>query len=172
MSFTILDVVLLIVLTGFVAFGYALGFIHTLGAVVGVVFGTWTAGMFYKVVGGWLTPLVLGNENLAFTVAFILIFILANRLIGVVFWLADKVYHFLSFIPFTKTINRLLGAALGFAEGLFALSLFLYVAARFPFAPWFAQQFEISPVSHFILRLADWFTWLLPDVLRQVTALS
>jgi uncharacterized membrane protein required for colicin V production len=171
MMFSFFDLNIIAVLAVFVAIGLVCGFIHTLGAVVGTVLGTWLAGLLYGPFGRWLGEALPINKNLAYVIAFILIFTLISRLVGLVFWIIGKLFHLVSIIPFTKTINRILGGVLGFIEGVVILSLFVYIASRFPFAPWLNQQLQTSKIAPWLLEVANWLGWLLPQVLRHLRSL-
>src|SRR3989338_1943919 len=92
MFLTILDLILILILFLFIAFGFALGLIHTIGALVGVVVGSYLAGVLYEPVGSWLEPFFLGNANTARIAAFIGIFVLVYRLGGLVFLLVHKIF--------------------------------------------------------------------------------
>jgi len=170
MFLTIFDLILILILFLFIAFGFALGLIQTIGALVGVVLGAWLAGVYYQPVGEWLTPFFLGHENTALVIAFILIFVLVDRLIGLVFWLINKIFKIISIIPFTKTINRLLGALLGFLEGTLVLGLSLYFIIRFPFSEWFSGVIAGSKVALWLIEMGNFLAPLLPTVLRAVKA--
>ena len=74
MFLTILDLVLILILFIFITFGFVLGLLQAIGAIVGVAVGTWLAGHFYQPVAAWLTPIFLGHSLAANIVAFILIF--------------------------------------------------------------------------------------------------
>jgi membrane protein required for colicin V production len=168
---TIFDVILLIAISGFVFFGLFFGLIHTLGSLVGLVAGTWLAGHYYETVAE-STKFMFGSQlNLSRIIIFIIIFTIANRLIGFLFYLIDKVFKIISIIPFLKTINRLLGAILGLVEGLLAVGLFLYVAAKYPISPWFTGVLEQSQVAPALAEVSKILTPLLPDALKQLQSI-
>ena len=168
MYLTIFDLILLIVLFLFIAFGFTLGLIETIGALVGVVLGAWVAGLYYQSVGDWLAPFVLGNVNAANIVAFILVFTLINRLTGLVFHLLDKIFHIISLIPFTKSLNRLLGAIFGIIEGVLVLGLILYFVSRFEISAWFTGVLTGSKMAIWLVKVAAILAPLLPEIIRQL----
>jgi len=168
MFLTILDLILILILFLFIAFGFALGLVQTIGALVGVVVGAWLAGVFYEPVGAWLEPILLGHGNTARIVAFIVVFVLINRLIGLVFWILNKVFNLISIIPFTKTINRLLGALLGLLEGTLVLGLIIYFVSRFEISEWFTEVLAGSQVAVWLAWVASILAPLLPELLRQL----
>jgi len=122
---TLFDLILLLILGGFVAYGLWFGLVHTLGVLVGTIAGAFLAARWYDDVASWLGFLFGGRENLAKVICFLILFIIINRLVGLIFWLVDKIFSFLKIIPFLSTINRLLGAVFGFLEGVLVLGLTL-----------------------------------------------
>ncbi|MEK7665834.1 MAG: CvpA family protein [Patescibacteria group bacterium] len=119
------DVLILIIVFGFAFAGFFFGLIHTFGSLVGTIAGFLVASKFSWVVAGWLEPL-LGSSGVVKVIIFILLFLLASRLVGFIFWIVEKVFNFVSIVPFIKSINRLLGAVLGFLEGIIIVGAVLY----------------------------------------------
>lgn len=167
LTMSIFDFFLLIILAGFIWFGFWFGLIHTLGALIGIIVGAYTAGLWYDQLAHWTLFIFGGNINLARVICFIIIFIVANRLVGFVFYLIDKIFKFLSVIPFLKTINRLAGAVLGFIEGILALSLILYVTFHYPFWAWLNQAIVNSKIAGYLVGVARILSPLLPEALKK-----
>ncbi|MFA6410406.1 MAG: CvpA family protein [Candidatus Buchananbacteria bacterium] len=168
MYLTILDLILILVLFLFIAFGFALGLVETIGALVGVILGAWAAGAYYEPMGAWLEPFLLGNGNLARIVAFILVFTIINRLIGLVFWFVNKIFNVVTLIPFTKSLNRFLGAILGLLEGVLVLGLILYFVSRFISADWLISVLASSKMAIILIDISSILTPLLPELLKQL----
>jgi uncharacterized membrane protein required for colicin V production len=164
---TIFDVILLIILGGFVMFGLWFGLIHTLGAIVGTFAGAFFAGLWYDFLGRWLESL-FGHPNLMKIIAFIFIFIVMNRLIGFGFYILDKIFQFVSIIPFLKTINRILGGILGFFEGVLVIGLSLFIIARFPVSDWFTVVLKASTLTPWFIKVSGVLQLMLPEILRQI----
>ena len=172
MFLTILDLVLILILFLFIAFGFALGLVQTIGALIGVVLGAWLAGIYYEPVGAWLDPILLGQSATARIIAFILIFTLINRLIGLIFWFINKIFNIISIIPFTKSLNRLLGAIFGLLEGTLALGIILYFASQFTISEWWMGIISGSKVALWLIEMAGILTPLLPELLDKVNPLT
>lgn len=161
----LVDVILIVILAGFVFFGLFFGFVHTLGALVGTLAGAFIAGRSYEAVAQAVHSGIPGSLNVQRVIAFILIFTLVNRAVGLIFWAAEKTVNFLSFIPFLKTINRLAGAALGFVEGSLVIGATLYLATRHPF--WIIPRFIAeSRLDDFFVGIAAIVIPLLPRALK------
>lgn len=168
---TILDVVLLLLLFGFVFFGFWVGLIHALGGLVGAIVGAVVASrLFEPVVQQW-GYLFGGNQNLARIVIFLIIFIIVNRLVGLAFWLLEKMFNVIAIIPFLKTINRLGGAIFGLIEGVLVIGVTIYVASRFPLGATFTEGLQGSSVAKKLVELSGFITPLLPVFLKQIRSM-
>ncbi len=164
---TILDFILLVILFFFTFSGFWFGLIHTLGALVGTIAGVLVAGNYFEQGAGYLAPLMMGNDNLAKIIAFLLICLIVNRLVGVVFWVIDRIFKVLAVIPFLKTINRLAGAILGFLEGGLILGVVLTLIGKFPFAGFIIPAVETSDVAKWLISIGKVLVPLLPELVRQ-----
>ena len=168
MFLTILDLILLLILFSFIAFGFALGLVQTIGALIGVVLGAWLAGIWYEPVGNWLTPILLGHSVAAHIIAFILVFTVLNRLVGLVFWFINKIFNLVSIIPFTKSLNRILGALFGFLEGTLVLGLILFFSSRLGISEWWLGVIKGSKLAMWLIQMAGILTPLLPELIRKI----
>jgi len=163
----IFDIILAIILAGFIFFGLFFGFIHTLGSLIGAFAGAFIASRLFQPLGDWLSG-IFGYPNWMKIIAFIFIFFLVDRLVGLIFHLADKVFKFISIVPFLKSINRLLGAVLGFFEGILFVGLTMYVVVRFPLGGWFDTAVNNSKFLPWFMKTATILKPLLPDALKQL----
>lgn len=166
MFLTIFDLILILVLFLFIAIGFVSGLIQGIGAIVGVFLGAWAAVWYYAPLGDWLTPILLGHGTIAKIVAFLLIFGVVNRLVGLIFYIVDKFFDLISIIPFLKTINRILGGILGFIEGILAISFILYFITRLGISAWLTGVIAASKVAAWLMGLASLLGPLLPTILK------
>lgn len=162
------DIILLIILGGFTMFGLWFGFIHTLGSLIGTVVGAFVSSHFYAPIADWVAQATGGNQNLVNVIVFIIIFIVANRLVGFVFWLIEKAFNILKIVPFLSSINRLLGAILGLAEGILVLGLILFFISKFPFSDWILGSLLKSSVATTLINVSSVLWPLLPAALKQI----
>jgi membrane protein required for colicin V production len=166
---SIFDVVLLIILSGFVFYGFFFGFIRTLGTFIGMIIGVLLAAKFYAIVAGWVSFLFFGYNNIGKVIVFFLIFSISHRLVYMLFAIIDKTFHFFSIIPFLKTINKTLGAILGFATGALCLGLILFLAIRyFTFFQIFNSWLAASRVSPALVKFANVVMPMLPGLFIKV----
>ena len=168
----IFDVVLLLILAGFVFYGLFFGLIKTIGSLLGVIVGAWVAGQWYLDFYDWTDRLFMGHANVGKVISFIIVFVLVNRLVGLLFVLLDKFFHLLTIIPFLKTINRLAGAIFGFLEGALVLGLLLYVASRYTLVEsWISKLLADSKLAPWLVQFTDILTPLLPELLKQLKSI-
>lgn len=142
------DIVLIIALLGFIGAGTKDGFVHTLGRLIGAVVGFLFAKAWFLSLAsifGLILPL-----SWARVVAFLLIFLFINRLVGMLFKLVDGAFSILSILPFLKSINALLGGILGFVEGVVLLGGAIYLILTFSLEPHLVQWLSLSSVAHWI----------------------
>lgn len=170
-SVTLTDVILLLILFGFIFFGFWTGLIHALGSLVGSIVGVVVASRMFIPLAEKYSYLFGGNMNLAKIVIFLVIFIIVNRLVGLVFWIIEKIFKVISIIPFLKTINRLGGAVLGFIEGVLAIGMTLYITDRFPLGDAFTKAIQGSIVARKMVAAAAIITPLLPVYLQQIRSI-
>lgn len=159
----ILDVILLIILAGFVFYGLFFGLIRTLGSLLGIVVGLWLTAMFYLPAFAWVKNLFFGHDLAGKIIVFIVLFTLVNRLIGFIFALIDRTFDLLSVIPFLKTINRLAGAVLGFITGGLVLGFALLYISQTAFSGYLAA----SKVAPFLINYTKAVTPLLPRLIGK-----
>lgn len=166
--FSLFDVILIVLLSGFVFFGLFFGLIHTFGALVGVVAGAWTAGHYFLSLASWFSNLTGIAHNSVKVIAFIFIFILINRLIGLIFYFINKIFHLISIIPFLKTINKLAGAILGLLEGCLVLGLSLYILSKYSISAWLNASLISSKIAPILIRIAKILLPLIPVAIRAI----
>ncbi|MDO8581605.1 MAG: CvpA family protein [bacterium] len=158
MTFTPLDVILILIVFGFLLFGLWFGLIYTFGALIGTVVGAFIAGQFYTIVPGTLPRLA----------AFIIIFLIVSRLVGFGFSLLDKAFHILSIIPFLKSINRLGGGIFGLLEGVLVVGTILIVASRYNLGSWFTGAMTQSKVAPSLVSASQVILPFLPIALKKL----
>ena len=168
----LIDVILVVILAGFVFYGLFFGLIRTLGVFVGLIAATFLASRLYLPVSYWLENFFFGYGNLGKVLVFVILFSLINRLVGFLFYLLNKTFNLISVIPFLKTFNRLGGLILGFLTGSLSIGLFIYVISRYSlietlFGGWLAQ----STLSPFFLKFANVLLPLLPEALKKLQSL-
>ena len=163
----LIDFIFLVILGGFVLFGFWFGLVHTLGALVGTIAGVYLSSRWYDDVAIWAHNQFSGNLNVWNVVAFIMLFIVINRLIGFLFYLLEKSFDVLTSLPFLKSIDRFAGAFLGLIEGAVVLGGLIFIADKFPFD--LEKKFlAASVLKGYFLDVFNILLPLVPQALKAV----
>lgn len=169
---SIFDISLIIILLGFTLNGLFKGIIRLVGHVIALIAGAYIASHYYLLAYSYVTGYIHGNPAVIKVLVFILVLILVIKAVSLLFILLEKIFNLVAFIPFSKYINNLLGAALGFLEGGLFLGLILFVASRYTLiGNVFGDQLASSQVSHFLIKLTSLITPLLPHALKSLQSL-
>lgn len=162
------DIILLITIAGFAMFGFWFGLIHTLGSLMGTVFGAYLAARFYEPMAGWLIGITGWGENTSKVLMFIIAFIIINRLVGFGFWIVEKTTNIITHLPFIQGLNRFFGLLFGLLEGMVTLGLIFYFVERIPLSEHFMQWMAGSIVVPYTVSIAAILLPLLPDALKML----
>lgn len=163
---SLFDIAMLVIVGVFGLFGFWFGLVHTLGSLLGTLVGTYLASRYYEPLAGWLVQVTGWSINGSKVISFIIAFIIINRLVGFVFWLIEKIFKLVTHLPFIRSIDRLLGGALGIAEGLISLGLIFYFIERFPLSEHIMKMVADSKVVPFTVGIASVLIPLLPAALK------
>lgn len=169
---SIFDVILIIILSGFVFYGLFFGLIRVIGGIAGVVLGSILASRFYLLFYTYVSSFFLGYDNLGQVVTFIFTFFLIRKLVVFGFAILDKIYKIASLIPFLTTFNRILGAALGLFEGILMIGLLLFVSSKYAIIEnWFGEWLVGSVVAPWLVETAGVLMPILPDAIKALNGL-
>lgn len=166
---SLFDVILALVIFGFTLFGFWFGLVQTLGSTVGTIFGVYFASRWYIAPANWVADLTGWETNFTRVAAFIILFIIINRLIGFIFYLLDRTFGIVLRFPFIKSLSRLLGAALGLFEGIIVLGIFFYFISRFPLSAQYMSLITESQVVPIVTRVGAILWPLVPEAVRQLS---
>lgn len=163
MEVSLVDLILVIIVGGFVFYGAFFGFIHTLGSLIGALVGAVIASRIVDPVFDWI-GFIFGGGTWARIIIFIIIFLIITKVVGVLFGVVKKVW---SIVPFGKSLDRLLGLVLGFIEGVIVVGVILYFAMQYLPEEGLRSVLEMSAVSDYLLMVAGTVQILLPEALQQ-----
>lgn len=161
-----IDIVLLVIISAFAIAGLAFGLVHTLGSLLGTIFGAYIASRYYDVFANWIIHFTGWNSNVTRVIVFIFAFLIITRLVGLVFWFLEKIFKIVTFLPFIKSIDRLLGLLFGVLEGVISIGLVIYFIERVPLSTSFMQHLADSQVAPYTTSIARILLPLLPDAFR------
>ena len=159
--FTIVDLLLVVLVAGFIGYGLAQGFIRAIGSLIGFLLGF--------IVAGWVLVILhqfIDLQSHPF-LAIILFFILSSLASGVFGWivgLIDGLRKIARFIPFFSSINTFLGGVFGFAEGLLCIAAVAYFSQYLP-----EGGLKASILDSQIVHWLSWLTAILSKLIPTIT---
>lgn len=168
----ILDIILGIFLALSVFSGLRKGLIRSLGRIFGLIFGAFFASRFYLLLFEWGQSWAGEHEMAGKIIAFIILFVVATQLIQLIFYLIEKLFNLIAFIPGSKYINNILGGALGLLESALFLGLIVFVVIRYvPTESAVAVRLGESLIVPWLLKIVDLILPILPEALKALKAI-
>lgn len=166
------DIILIVLWSAFIFYGFWKGLIKLLGSLVGLIIGAYIASHFYLKFYQWSQGLFGSHENLGRVICFIILFAAVIKITDILFTLIEKAFHLISFIPFTKLINRLLGAAVGLVEGALFIGLIVFVISRYTLiSSLFGSRLSTSQVAPILLKAVNILLPILPKALKALQSI-
>jgi len=160
----ILDLILILILVGFVLGGYKKGFIASLGSFFGLILTILIMVRLYP----WLLAHFEGGFWTKVLV-FILALIIISIIVSIAIWIVEKIFKFFHFIPGAKSLNKILGASFGLISGLLITSFIVWMLLKLPIdAGWLNSQIQNSYLVKPMLLIA--YVWIpfVPQAYREV----
>ena len=106
--------------------------------------------------------------SLVLVLIFVIAFFIINRLVGLVFWVIDKILSVITRLPFVNGVNRFLGLIFGILEGVIVLGMVFYFIARFPVGDKFMAALSASQIAPTTVNVASVLWPLIPDAIRTL----
>lgn len=161
----LVDVLLIVIVGLFVLFGLFFGLVHTLGSLIGTILGIVISTRLIDPAFDRF-GFLFGGGGAAKVVLFVIIFLLISRVVGLLFWVVEKIFGVVSIIPFAKSINRLLGAVFGFVEGVLVVGVVLFFALQYLPDDAVKAALEQSAVADFLIATMAALQVLFPESVR------
>ena len=169
---SIFDLILAVLLSGFIFYGLFFGLITVIGGILGSVFGVILASRYYLLTYDYLEKLFFGQESLGKIIAFIITFTIIRKIISLIISALNTAFNIISIIPFLTTINRLAGAILGFLEGTLILGIILFVASRYAIIESILGEWMVgSKIAPILIKITSILTPFLPEALKALKSL-
>ncbi len=163
----VFDIALVLIILGFLVWGFLKGFAGILGSFLGLFAGVITAGHYYLWLSETLKFLPI-NSQLLKIISFFIILAGTTKLVIILLNLSFK---FISIIPLVKTANRIIGAFLGSVIGILIVGSFIYLLSRYPFNLFCQNLILNSKTAPIILKFYYPITVLFPEIVRQLKSL-
>ena len=168
---SVVDIIILIILAGFVWKGIRLGLIEAIGGIIGLFVGVFLASVYYEQAAAMLEGLTFGNRALAAILGFLLVFILVNRIVAFIFWIIGRIFNIIAIVPFLKTFNRLLGGIFGLLEGLIFIGIIVYLLTFFPLTGSISQSVDNSRFAGIFRTVGKISDPFIPDSIKNWSSL-
>ncbi|MEK7067494.1 MAG: CvpA family protein [Patescibacteria group bacterium] len=165
------DAILIVLVLTATAYGFLKGIIRMLGDLTGVLIGIWVAGNYFLPFYEWTHSMYLGNANIGKAISFLLLLALTSKLISLAVMVLDRFINFINIIPFFWTINRFAGSLVGFLTSSIFLGIAIYFLSRYSIGFGFDKLLVGSKIAKGLFRFGEFFSPLLPEILRQLHSL-
>ncbi|MCD4705138.1 CvpA family protein [bacterium] len=163
-----LDLIFIIVLAYFIFKGLRHGFIKSIGGIIGLIIAVYFAGIFYPNMSSWLQEITgFFNEFWANIIAFLLVFVIINRVFALLVFFIDKIFR----LPLISPINKILGGVFGFLQGLLLITVALTVLTNFSILKVEGSTIEDSKMAPYISKVLDFMNPFLPSSLDEIPGL-
>ncbi len=161
------DIVLIVLVGGFTLGGLFFGLFRTLGTLVGTIVAVIFTGRVIEVLSHTFGFLFGGGE-IGRVVIYLIVFLILSRLVGLAFWIIGKALGIITWLPFVKSIDHLLGGVFGFIEGIIVCGIVLLYASHV-LPPIIMQQahFDQSAFANYVLQTMKTLELFLPDQIRN-----
>lgn len=166
MSFSVLDIVLILLLLAFAYKGYKQGLIEALSSLLGIMVGLYAAYRSYSTGAWWLAKWTGWGIAFSRILVFILIFIIINWLVNYVCYLADRFFQLLYKLPFVRMLNNVLGALFAILEGIIILTVLILLIRSIPLSTTLTRAVNTSFIAGYIIKISSFIWPFLPKVLR------
>lgn len=165
---TLFDIILLCIIGGFGLFGFWFGLISAAGSLLGTALGAFLAFRFYIPFADNLMKFTGWTGNFPKVVAFIIVFLIINRLIGFIFYVIGKIFSPLTNLPFIHSLDSILGAILGLFEGVFVMGIIAIFIKTIPVGDFFMNQIRSSVVIPWCTAVASILWPLIPEFFKTI----
>jgi uncharacterized membrane protein required for colicin V production len=145
----LVDILLGLFLIWFTFLGYQRGLVQTIGQLLGAVGGFWIAKTWALPISHAVQTFVPLSAGTIQIIVFILIFLVADRIVGFVFWIVDKLFRIVTLLPFLSSIYAILGALIGLFEGIFLVGSLSYIIVTLHLNPAWMVWISASRIAVF-----------------------
>lgn len=150
----IVDIVLALVLLALAYNGWKAGLIKSLGHLVGAVLGFLIARAWSSLIAVWMARLIPLRQGVLQFIAFILLFLIVERIVGILVELADKAFKIVSWLPIISSVQKMIGAFIGLIEAVVLIGASAYVITTSRLDPTLLTWVNGSRIAGFCVR---WF---------------
>jgi membrane protein required for colicin V production len=168
MTFSIVDIVIIIILGVFAWRGYKKGLIESLASFLGLTIGLYASYKLYVVVGDWVAWWTGWGKSFCRVLVFVLLFVLLNWLINYLCYLADRFLQLLYKIPLVHKLSDLLGAFFTLLEGVVVLSILILLTMYIPWKNPLKEPVKNSIAASYVSKSASYVLPFIPKVFKNL----
>lgn len=161
------DIALVAIIVGFVLYGFFSGLVRALGNLVGMFLSIYLTSRWIDPAMGKLSA-IFGTSSTVRIVVFVIILALISRLVGFGFYLLEKLLGFLSWIPFAKSVNRILGGIFGLLEGLAVVGVLVFFIVKYVPLSALRPVLEHSVIASYFQNMIQNILQIVPPWLRLI----
>lgn len=166
------DILVIVILAGFVWYGFFFGFIQVLGNLAGLLVGAYLAARLYVPIFNWLGHFIPGSPMTVKIIIFILCFGIISRLVNWLFILIEQAFKVISIVPFLKTANRILGLVAGLIEGIIILGIITYLFDRYlPATNFLTSWLANSSLAPKLVIISKFIVPFIPKMISRLQSL-
>lgn len=143
-----------------------MGLASMIGSVLGTIIGLFVASTFSPAVYDSYGH-IFGGGSFAQIAVFIILFVAASKIIGILLWIIGKVFDIFAWIPLAGMFNRLMGGILGFVEAIIAICGILYFATAHISPEILMPILESSAISKLLIAAASAVSVFGPDTFNN-----
>lgn len=161
------DIVLIVLVGGFTLSGLFFGLFRTLGTLVGTIVAAIFTGRVIDILSHTF-GFLFGGGAIGRVIIYLIVFLIISRLIGLAFWIVGKMLGIVSWLPFVKSIDHLLGGLFGFIEGIIIVGfVLLYASHVLPPIILAQAHLDQSAFAKYVLQTMTTLELFLPDSIRN-----
>lgn len=157
---TIIDFIIIFLLSFAAACGFFFGLIRVLGAIATIIMSILIAGLFFETLSPILQLYLLNNENLSRVIAFIAIYWVSSLFLSFAVKIANKIFD----LPVLKTVNRLLGGFASLLGSTVILSILFYLIDKYAWAENLTQLLAQSVLIVYLIDIGKYVSWVIPGL--------
>jgi len=122
----IVEIVLILILLALAGRGWKIGFVESLGELVGAAI----AFLVARWGSAWF-----GATGMTRFIAFVIIALVVSKLVGTLFHIAAKILKIVTSLPLISLANKILGGILGFLSGVILIGSTVYIVLFYRLDP-------------------------------------
>lgn len=166
MTFSFIDIILIVIILAFVFFGLFFGIVHTIGSLITTILGIMIA-MKFTTPAFQTFGFILGGGETARVIMFVFVFFISSRLLSIILRFFGGLFSWFTYIPFANSFNKLLGGVFGLAEGIIVVGVVIFYAMQILPDDTLLHALQGSFLAKFLVAIMSALQVFFPESLRR-----